>query len=247
MGGLSLAMNVRRHCPSCHHRLSPLALECPVCGLNLQRGPLPRPLLFQASALGAPSPAASSPQVLRAPALGRVSPVEIEASPVPDLPAEAWAEAPPGLLPQSLPEPGEALAEDTSFWPLVLLEVSEAGMLVLLNLFLAGIVLLGARAPLVRTYQDLWPLLLPFHVAVSWAALMVPLVLTGQTLLMVPRGLALAADLPERRIAFSLLHLLSVLAFPVSFLCLLLTPEHRTLAELLSGLEILQRPAPRLR
>ena len=37
-------MPVRTHCPSCRHRLSPLSLECPVCGLTLERQALPRPL-----------------------------------------------------------------------------------------------------------------------------------------------------------------------------------------------------------
>jgi hypothetical protein len=47
--------------------------------------------------------------------------------------------------------------------------------------------------------------------------------------------------------AFSLLHLFSVLCFPLSFLCMVLTRNHRTLAELLSGLEILQLPPTRVR
>jgi hypothetical protein len=55
------------------------------------------------------------------------------------------------------------------------------------------------------------------------------------------------ADQPERRMAFSVLHLISATAFPVSFLCMVLTPDHRTLAELLSGLEILQMPSYRMR
>jgi hypothetical protein len=71
---------------------------------------------------------------------------------------------------------------------------------------------------------------------------MVPLVLVGQSPMMGIQGLLLDTDLPERRMSFSLLHLVSVLCFPVSFLCMVLTPNHRTLAELLSGLEILQLP-----
>jgi len=60
-------------------------------------------------------------------------------------------------------------------------------------------------------------------------------------------GLLLDSAQPERRIAFSLLHLCSVLAFPVSFFCMVLTPGHRTLGETLSGQEILMRPLPRMR
>ena len=47
--------------------------------------------------------------------------------------------------------------------------------------------------------------------------------------------------------SFSLLHLVSAMCFPISFLCMVLTPNHRTLAELLSGLEILQLPSRGLR
>jgi hypothetical protein len=76
---------------------------------------------------------------------------------------------------------------------------------------------------------------------------MVPLVLVGQTPMMGYLDLLLDTDLPERRMSFAVLHLVSALGFPVSFLCMILTPNHRTLAELLSGLEILQVPTRRLR
>jgi hypothetical protein len=76
---------------------------------------------------------------------------------------------------------------------------------------------------------------------------MVPLVLVGQSPMMGMERLLLDTDLPERRMSFSLLHLVSALGFPVSFLCMVLTPNHRTLAELLSGLEILQLPSRRVR
>ena len=61
------------------------------------------------------------------------------------------------------------------------------------------------------------------------------------------QDLLLDTDLPERRMSFAVLHLVSALGFPVSFLCMVLTPDHRTLAELLSGLEILQMPSRRVR
>jgi len=238
--GMSLS---RPACPSCHHRLSPLAVECPVCGLGFGERVLPRPLLFQASALKSAPPAVAAPQALRAPALGRVSPVQIHAQ---------ESEPPPSGAP-FLPQPREAQSpveaqdETTSFWPLVLLEGSECLALVLLNLVLAGLITLASSASFSRLYQELWPYLLPLHLAVSWTFVMVPLVLTGQTLLMAPKGILLAADQPERRIAFSVLHLVSVTAFPLSFLCLVLTREHQTLAEVLSGQEILLKAEPRMR
>jgi len=36
--------------------------------------------------------------------------------------------------------------------------------------------------------------------------------------------------------------MLSVACFPLSFLCMVLSPRHQTLAELLSGQELLSRP-----
>lgn len=234
----------RPACPSCHHRLSPLAVECPVCGLGFGERVLPRPLLFQASALKSAPPAVAAPQALRAPALGRVSPVQIQAQ---------ESEPPPPPDTPNLPQPREAQFpveapdEATSFWPLVLLEGSECLALVLLNLVLAGLIALASSASFSRLYQELWPYLLPLHLAVSWTFFMVPLVLTGQTLLMAPKGILLAADQPERRIAFSVLHLVSVAVFPLSFLCLVLTREHQTLAEVLSGQEILLKAEQRMR
>ena len=76
------------------------------------------------------------------------------------------------------------------------------------------------------------------HFVLSWAALMVPLALTGQSPMMGRFGLQLGANQPERRLAFSLFHLLSVTVFPLSFICMVLTRNHRTLAELLTGQEI---------
>ena len=246
----------RPACPSCHHRLSPLAVECPVCGLGFGERVLPRPLLFQASALKSAPPAVAAPplgvhahpgiygQALRAPALGRVSPVEIHAQES-EQPLPSDASYLP--LPRGAQFPVEAQDEATSFWPLVLLEGSECLALLLLNLVLTGLITLASSASFSRLYQELWPYLLPLHLAVSWTLFMVPLVLTGQTLLMAPKGILLAADQPERRIAFSVLHLVSVAVFPLSFLCLVLTREHQTLAELLSGQEILLKAEPRMR
>jgi hypothetical protein len=236
----------RRACPSCHHRLSPYTLECPVCGLGFGQRVLPRPLLFQASALRGATPPVAASQALRAPALGRVAPVQVgvpDSRPLPDPLAPVLAE---GIDRNSL-----AAAQDpeaaTSFWPLVVLEAVECLTVVVLNLVLAALVALTSSGSLARTYSELWPIVLPLHLVVTWAFFMIPMVLTGQTLLMAPRGIVLGSEQPERRIAYSLLHLLSVTAFPVSFLCLVLTRDHRTLAELLSGQEMLLRPVPRMK
>lgn len=242
-------MAPRDHCPSCHHRLSPYAVECPVCGLGRGGKDLPRPLLFQASALrNRGSEAVHRPQAISAPALGRVAPVVLEAREPALEPAPTPGEVPHlGLSPDPEPLPDSAPPLGTSLWPLVRLEVGEFLLLLGANLvlLLAGTLMLDT--PPGRLYGELWPLLLPVHLAVSWALFMVPLALAGQSPLMGRLGFLVEAPQPERRLAFSLFHLLSVATFPVSFLCMLLTPEHRTLAELLSGQEILAVPPPRLR
>jgi hypothetical protein len=248
-----LTLNLRNHCPSCHYRITPLVLECPQCGLSLARQPLPRPLLFQASALKTLGPAKGEPQSLATPALGRVEPMTIlervpedDAAPGSGRPTGDLASPAPAL---ALEPPARAADLDVtdSFWPVVKMEALECLVLLALNALLMGIASWMAGAPPAAVYPAFWPYLLPVHFSVSWAYLMVPLVLVGQSPMMGHEGLLLDTELPERRMSFAVLHLVSALAFPVSFLCMVLTPGHRTLAELLSGLEILQLPERRMR
>ena len=98
-----------------------------------------------------------------------------------------------------------------------------------------------------RLFVGAWPLVFPYLFAVSWIFFMAPLVLTGQSPLMGLFGVTLPENTPERRMAFSLVHMISVICFPLSFLCMVLGPRHQTLAELLSGQELLARPVSRLR
>ena len=102
-------------------------------------------------------------------------------------------------------------------------------------------------APATSMHLAAWVLVTPYLVAVSWLLFMAPLVLTGQTPMMGYFGVTLPENTPERRMAFSVVHLLSVLCFPLSFLCMVLSPRHQTLAELLSGQELLSRPLSRMR
>ncbi len=236
-------MNPRHSCPSCHYRLSPLAAECPVCGLSLTRQGLPRPLLFQATALQQGHPQVTRKQALSAPALGRVTPVFLSDPQPATEPPEAPATLP---LPPAQPAPAPEAAE-TSFWPLVRMECSEFLLLAALNGLFCLLAAALSRAPIGRLYDELWPFLLPVHLGLSWAFVMVPMALTGQSPMMGSQGLLLDTGQPERRLAFSVFHLLSVALVPVSFLCLVLTPDHRTLAELLTGQEILARPMTRMR
>jgi hypothetical protein len=222
-----------------------LALECPVCGLTLARQALPRPLLFQASALQTKPVQESRKTAVSAPAWGRVTPVVVDQ---PDTPYEAHAQALSGPPPASaLPARTGTEAMTESFWPLVRLEITEAGILLCINGILILLVSWMAGAGPMRIYGELWPFLLPVHFAISWAFEMVPITLVGQSPFMGSLGLLLDSVQPERRIAFSLFHLISVLLFPLSFLCMILTPYHRTLAEVLTGQEILSRPMPRMR
>lgn len=181
-------------------------------------------------------------QAIATPALGRVAPVEVE-----DLPPV------PPVLPgnrvHTLARRGggldsAAVNAASTFWLLARLEAGEALLLAALNLLLAILVLLLLRVGPALAYASLWPYLAPLHLAVSWAMVMVPMVMVGQSPLMAPLGLRLAAEQPERRMAFSLFYLLSLGLFPLSFLCMVLTSNHRSLAELLTGQEILVRPQP---
>lgn len=237
-------MSGRTHCPSCHYRLNLLAVECPVCGLHLARRDLPRPLLFQASALQQANPSLETRKIaIFAPALGRVEPLSLPHDPTNDMKS---AENTVHFIEEETPVPSNEEG-GSSFWPLVKVEISEALTLFLLNVILMAFMSLLVRTTPGRLYGELWTYLLPLHISISWAVLMVPLVLTGQTLLMGVFGLLVACDQPERRLSFSIFHLLSVLLFPISFLCLLLSSGHRTLAETLTGQEIMARPLPRMR
>ena len=219
-------------------------MECPTCGLVFTRRERPRPLLFQASGLAAPA-AAPRAQALQAPALGRVQPLPL---PPPEAPALAAPEPsfhPLDLLESAL-EGFEPDPQVASFGPLLLVEAGEACLLGAINLSLAWLLALVLHAPAGRVLAEAWPVVLPAHLLVSWAFLMVPLMVSGQSPLMGHWHLVLAEDEPERRMVFSLLHLLSVGLFPLSFLCMVLSPRHQTLAEYLSGQEIISVPKSRL-
>jgi hypothetical protein len=199
-------------------------------------------MLFQASALAQVTfePPA---RTLLAPALGRVAPVAVEVSPE-ELERPGTHEAPPVPVTKSVLAGEEPAA---SFWPLVKVEASEALVLALLQCLalLLPAWVLGVSPS--RLFEGAWPLVLPYLGAVSWAFFMGPLVLAGQSPMMGFFGVTLPENTPERRMAFSLVHLLSVLCFPLSFLCMVLGPRHQTLGELLSGQELLSRPVSRLR
>lgn len=182
-------------------------------------------------------------RTLTAPALGRVAPVAVEVNL-----DELERPRPLGPPPEATIRPSLGTLEPSaSFWPLVKVEATEALLLALvqgLALLLPGWVL--GVSPL-RLFLGAWPVVIPYLLATSWILFMAPLVLTGQSPMMGFFGVTLPENTPERRMTFSLVHLLSVACFPLSFLCMVLSPRHQTLAELLSGQELLARPTSRMR
>ncbi len=206
-----------------------------------------RPLLFQASAL-AQAAFDHPPRALTAPALGRVAAVTVEVSPE-ELVFSAASDAAPDAEPSRGVPPASLESQEfaASFWPLVRVEASEG----LLLLLVQGVALLLPAWALgispLRLILGAWLFVVPYLIAVSWILFMAPLVLTGQSPLMGFFGVTLPENTPERRITFSLVHMLSVFCFPLSFLCMVLSPRHQTLAEMLSGQELLARPVARLR
>ena len=178
-----------------------------------------------------------------APALGRVALVAVEVTP-------EELVRPDTRVSEPIPTGLQTLGGDesaASFWPLVKVEATEALLLLLvqgLALLLHGWALGISPA---RLFQGAWPLVVPYLFSVSWLLFMAPLVLTGQSPMMGFFGVTLPENSPERRMAFSLVHMLSVACFPLSFLCMVLSPRHQTLAELLSGQELLSRPLSRMR
>ena len=199
-------------------------------------------MLFQASAL-AQAAFDPPPRALTAPALGRVAPVAVEVSP-----EELERPTAPGPLPVAASRSMLSVQEPAaSFWPLVKVEVSEALLLALAQALALLLPALTLGLSPARLFLGAWPLVFPYLVAVSWILFMAPLVLTGQSPMMGRFGVTLPENTPERRMTFSLVHMISVLCFPLSFLCMVLGPRHQTLAELLSGQELLSRPVSRLR
>ncbi|WP_279341238.1 hypothetical protein [Geothrix mesophila] len=239
-----MTASTRRTCPSCQTRLSPLAAECPECGLALAPPRQGRPMLFQASAL-AQVPLEASPRALTAPALGRVPEVAVEVAPEELQRSDAGDPLPaPGFHPQAtlgIQNPS------SSFWPLVKVEATEALLLVLVQGLALTLPAWALGISPLRLLAGAWPFVVPYLFATSWILFMAPLVLTGQSPLMAPFGVTLPENAPERRITFSLVHLVSVACFPLSFLCMVLSPRHQTLGELLSGQELLTRPTGRMR
>lgn len=228
-------------CPSCRHKLSPLTTECPVCGIPLSREPLKRPLLFQISK--------ASEKFLQKPqkSVATDKPAQI---PIPDSnigPTKSNEE-------NNIPLVGQKESSTTTkvnqlfkmgtqstFWRLARMEFLEAIFLLILNILIALVVCWQLKLTPSAAYFDFWSFLLPLHFLVSWAFIMFPILISGSSVAMLIVGFGIADSQPEKRLSFSLFMLLSVALVPLSFLCMVLTPAHTTMAELMTGQEIRER------
>ena len=202
-------------------------------------------MLFQASALAQASFEPPT-RALMAPALGRVTPVAVEVSPeelvATDLPALALPPAEPAV-PASL-----GFTEHvSSFAPLLWVELSDALLLAAVQGLALSLPAWALGITPLRLASVAWVYVIPYLLVVSWFLFMAPLLLIGQTPCMGFFGVALPENAPHRRAIYSVAHLASVCCFPISLLCMLLGERHQTLAEILTGQELLALPTPRLR
>jgi hypothetical protein len=244
-------MASRTACPSCRHRLSPLAIECPVCGIPVSRPRARKPLLFQVSREGGHPgrPAGQgagrgAPKSISSPALGRIAPIDTgggEFDP-PSLKVRRLEDdAPDAPGAPAAATDADRPAGQSIFWRLALMEFHEAAFLLAINGLVAFVACWQLKMPFRQAYPSFWPHFAAMHSIVSWAYLLLPMLLTGSTASMLRHGFGIADTQMEKRISFSLFMLLSVALLPLSFLCMVLTPAHTTLAELLTGQEIRER------
>jgi len=247
-----VTMATKTACPSCRHKLSPLTLECPVCGMPVSRPRVVKPLLFQVSK-GAPQQKQGAgrgvPKTLTSPALGRITPIYVggEEFEPQSLKVRSWEDD--AMAPESAlaTESADQSNEQSIFWRLVRMESREAVSLLFINGLVALVVCWQLNMPFSQAYSEFWSDLLVMHVVVSWAYLLLPLLLTGSTASMLRHGFGIADAQMGKRVSFSFFMLLSVALLPLSFLCMVLTPAHATLAELITGQEIRERTPDLLR
>lgn len=234
---------VKKHslCPSCRHKLSPLTTECPVCGIPLSREPLKRPLLFQISK--------ATEKFLQKPKKPVASdkPTQVIRPEINIDPAKSNMEnniAVGGNKSSGVATKADQLFKmgtQSTFWRLARMEFLEAIFLLAINVLIVLVVCWQLKLSLNEAYSDFWSFLLPLHFLISWAFLMLPILLSGSSVAMLIVGFGIADSQPEKRLSFSLFMLLSVALVPLSFLCMVLTPAHTTMAELLTGQEIRER------
>jgi hypothetical protein len=246
-------MASRTACPSCRHRLSPLTLECPVCGLTIARPQAKKPLLFQVSKGGGPQRPAGghgAPKSISSPAIGRIAPIDTGGGQYEpqSLKVRLWEDegADPGP-PAAESADADQPAGHGIFLRLVLMEFHEAVSLLVINGLVAFVACWQLGLPFRQAYSEFWSDFAVMHFLLSWAYLLLPMLLTGSTVSMLRHGFGIADAQMGKRVSFSFFMLFSVAFLPLSILCMLLTPARATLAELVTGQEIRERAPDLLR
>jgi hypothetical protein len=121
------------------------------------------------------------------------------------------------------------------------MELLEAAILLAMNSLLVIVASWQLKMPASQAYSSFWLFMGLMHFLVSWAYFALPILLTGSSAAMLMVGLGIADAQPEKRLFFSFFMLLSVALLPLSFLCMVLTSSHATLAEILTGQEVRER------
>jgi len=227
-------------CPSCRHKLSAMTTECPVCGIPLSREPLKKPLLFQTSK----NKEAERHKTAR----NATQPILVHKKPAPSI-GHQYTEM--GHQHRTDRHTDSHSAERTvklhhtgsqsSFWQLARMEILETVILLIINSLLAFVASWQLKMPALQAYSSFWHFLGLVHFLVSWAYFALPILLSGSSVAMLMVGLGIADAQPEKRLFFSVFMLLSVALVPLSFLCMVLTSSHATLAEILTGQEVRER------
>jgi hypothetical protein len=190
-----------------------------------------------------------APKSISSPALGRIAPIDTSDGQLEpqSLKVRFWEEE------GAAPEPAVAATEadqpagQSIFWRLVLMELHEAVSLAVINGLVAFVVCWQLKMPFRQAYSEFWSDFAVMHFLLSWAYLLLPMLLTGSTASMLRHGFGIADAQMGKRISFSFFMLFSVVFLPLSILCMLLTPARATLAELITGQEIRERTPDLLR
>ena len=139
------------------------------------------------------------------------------------------------------------IGSQSTFWQLARMEILEALILLAINGLMAFVASWQLKMPVSQAYSSFWHFLGLVHFLVSWAYFALPILLSGSSVAMLMVGLGIADAQPEKRLFFSVFMLLSVALIPLSFLCMVLTSSHATLAEILTGQEVRERVPDLLR
>jgi hypothetical protein len=158
-----------------------------------------------------------------------------------------WEDEGAGPTEAADPAASDQPAGQGIFLRLVLMEFHEALSLLVINGLVAFVACWQLGLPFRQAYSEFWSDFLAMHFLLSWAYLLLPMLLAGSTVSMLRHGFGIADTQMGKRVSFSFFMLFSVAFLPLSVLCMLLTPARATLAELITGQEIRERTPDLLR